>query len=213
MKINRLSSRHVVFANSMHPSWILNLHLIIGKKYNYIIDTGFGPENLDEIYDIGGMDRPYIIINSHFHWDHIWGNCNAKNFPIISHRLCPELISKSFDTYYEKNRQYACGHVTQQNPTILFDKELYFAEDKIRIFHTPGHTVDSISVYDEEEKVLNIADNIGDTGNSLIPDLDCGKEVYLKTLEIYKSLWLEKCICAHNDIFGKNIIDEILREM
>ena len=167
---------------------------------------------MEEIFAQGGLDKPYIIINSHFHWDHIWGNCAAKGFPIIAHKLCEELIDKHFDADFEENRQFARGNVIKQSPTLYFSSELYFAQDKIRLIHTPGHTIDSISVFDEEESILNIADNIGDAGCSLIPQLNCNEEIYRQSLLHYKSLNFEKCICSHNEIFGKDIIDKILAE-
>ena len=213
MEINYLSQRHVIFTSSRHNDWILHMHLIKGKKHNFIIDTGFGSDSIEELFVEGGGDKPYILINTHYHWDHIWGNCNRKNFPIIAHKLCNEFIDKYFDSDYKRNSQYACGNVKKQNPTLLFEKEIYFAEDKIRIIHTPGHTIDSISVFDEEEKILNVADNIGDTGNPLVPQLDCSREIYRQTLLLYKSLNFEKCVCAHNDIFDKNIADKILGEL
>ena len=213
MEINYLSKRHVIFTSNRNENWILHMHLIKGKKHNFIIDTGFGPDSVGEIFIEGGSDKPYILINTHYHWDHIWGNCNAKGFPIIAHKLCSELMDKNFEADYKRNIQYAHGNVQKQNPTILFEKEIYFAEDKIRVFHTPGHTIDSISIFDEEEKVLNAADNIGDTGNPLVPQLDCDLDTFRQTLMIYKALGFEKCVCAHNDVFGKDIIDEIFRKM
>ena len=213
MEINYLSRRHVIFTSNRHNDWVLHMHLIKGQKHNFIIDTGFGPKDVEAILEEGGLDKPYILINTHYHWDHIWGNCAVKGFPIIAHKLCPALIDNYFDSDYNRNSQYAHGIVNKQNPTILFEKELYFAEDKIRIIHTPGHTIDSISIFDEEEKVLNAADNIGDTGNPFVPQLDCSREIYLQTLLLYKSLDFEKCVCAHNDIFDKDIIDKILDEL
>ena len=213
MKINRLSRRHVIFTSTHHKDWILHMHLIKSQKHNFIIDTGFGPKNIEEIFAEGGRDKPYILINTHSHWDHIWGNCAAKGFPIVAHKLCSELMDKNFDSDYTRNSQYSQGNVIKQNPTVLFEKELYFPEDKIRLIYTPGHTIDSISIYDEQEKVLNAADNIGDIGNPLVPHLDCDEQIYKQTLLIYNSLGFETCICAHNDIFGKDIVNKILNEL
>ncbi|SHJ93000.1 hypothetical protein SAMN02745163_02853 [Clostridium cavendishii DSM 21758] len=45
-------------------------------------------------------------------------------------------------------------------PDFVFENELYFSEDKIKLFHIPGHTIDLISVLDEEDNVLLVGDNI-----------------------------------------------------
>ena len=55
----------------------------------------------------------------------------------------------------EKWEIYIMGEVEMCLPNLVFENAIYFPDDKIRIFHTPGHPIDSISVFDEEEKVLN----------------------------------------------------------
>ena len=40
MQITKVKNRGVLFTHS-NPGWDLNVYLIMGKKYNYIIDTEF----------------------------------------------------------------------------------------------------------------------------------------------------------------------------
>jgi len=42
MEIMKIKNRSVLFTDHNSSEWDLNLHLIKGKKYNYIIDTGLG---------------------------------------------------------------------------------------------------------------------------------------------------------------------------
>lgn len=42
MKIEKVKNRGVIFTYRKSPGWDLNLYLIMGKKYNYLIDTGLG---------------------------------------------------------------------------------------------------------------------------------------------------------------------------
>ena len=81
-------------------------------------------------------------------------------------------------------------------PNLVFDGSLYFPEDGVRVFYTPGHTVDCISVFDEVDRVLNAGDNIGDTMEELVPELKTEKAVYVKTLHMYQALDVGLCFGA-----------------
>lgn len=39
MKIRKIKNRGILFTHS-NPEWDLNVYLISGRKFNYIIDTG-----------------------------------------------------------------------------------------------------------------------------------------------------------------------------
>jgi len=147
MKIRKIKDREVLFTHS-NPGWDLNVYLIMGRKCNYIIDTGLGSLSIDPIKDyIKNDNKKTVVINTHYHWDHVWGNGSLKNCIIIS-QLCREMIQSKWEEVIEKNNQYRYGEVAIYLPNLVFEKELYFPEDKIKLFYTPGHTLDSISVID-----------------------------------------------------------------
>ncbi|MPN12311.1 hypothetical protein SDC9_159627 [bioreactor metagenome] len=77
-----------------------------GGKYNYIIDTGFGTLSIDPIkeYIDKNNNIPIIVINTHYHWDHIWGNNSLQNSMIISHKLCREMIKSTWEDSLHKNK-------------------------------------------------------------------------------------------------------------
>lgn len=214
MKIEKIKKRSVLFTFNRSTEWDLNLQLILGKRYNYIIDTGLGSLSIDPIKEYIKKDtKPIIVINTHYHWDHIWGNSSFKDCIIISHRLCREIIESKWDEMIRKNRYYIDGEVEKCLPNLVFEKELYFPEDKIRIIYTPGHTIDSISVLDEEEKVINAGDNIGDTIEEIVPQIKCEKEIYRDTLLRYKEMDFDTCISGHNVVLDKDVIDKIMIKM
>ena len=96
---------------------------------------------------------------------------------------------------------------------MVFEKELCFVEDKIKLFHTPGHTLDSISVLDEEEDILLIGDNVGDSIDDIIPSIYCEKDVYISTMRKYEEIDFDTCISGHNTILEKEVIGKILSMM
>jgi len=214
MIIKNIKNRSIIFTHENLPEWDLHLHLILGNKHNFLIDTGLGSLSVEPVKEVlKNSPKPLIVINSHYHWDHVWGNDVFKGSTIISHSLCREILEQRWEQMLEENGRYTFGTIEKELPNLTFNKELYFPEDKIRIFYTPGHTSDSISVLDEEEKILNVADNIGDNNDEIVPGLECGKDVYMDTLKIYKNIDFDTCISSHNKLLGKDVIDLILGKL
>ena len=212
MKIEKIKNRNVVFKYNV-GEWDLNIHLIIGNKYNYIIDTGLGSFSVAPIKEyLKNNSNPIILINTHYHWDHIWGNHSFSDCTIISHKLCRDIIVAKWDEMINKKKQYIKGDVQMCLPNLVFEDMLYFPDDKIKIIYTPGHTLDSISVLDEEDKVINVGDNIGDTIDEIVPSIESEKDVYIKTLLRYKDIDFDTCVSGHNSILGKEVFDMILTE-
>ncbi len=212
MKIERIKSRHIIFKYPV-TDWDLNIHLIMGDKYNYLIDTGLGSLSVAPIKEcLEGNKKPVIVINTHYHWDHVWGNHVFRDNLIISHTLCRETIAAQWERMLNRNRQYISGDAELCLPNLVFDDALYFPDDNIRIFHTPGHTADSISVLDEKEMVLDVGDNIGDNLDEIVPNVDTEKQVYIDTILKYQAIDFDTCVSGHNVVLEKGIFDRVLKE-
>lgn len=210
MEIKKIGSRNYM-ATCQLPGWDLNLHFILGNQRNYVIDTGLGAESMAPVKAfLADSDKPTVVVNTHHHWDHIWGNHCFPGSPILAHRLCRELTIKYWDIMLEENRQLAAGEVQCRLPDLVFDSELYFPEDGIRLLYTPGHSTDGISVFDEVDRVLNAGDNIGDTMEEIVPYLTTDAPTYLETIQKYKSLGALSCISGHNAVLGPDVFDRIL---
>jgi glyoxylase-like metal-dependent hydrolase (beta-lactamase superfamily II) len=212
MKVEKIKSRNIIFTYNIPDGWDLNLHLIMGSRYNYVVDTGLGSLSIAPVLEyIKGSEKPVLVINTHHHWDHIWGNHMFPESLILAHTLCRDRIDEKWEDMLKKSNSFLYGETGKQLPNLTFDSELYFAEDKIRLFYTPGHTKDSISVLDEADKVLNAGDNIGDSMEELIPSLECERAEYIQTLLNYKELDFEYCISGHNVVLDKSVIDKMLK--
>ncbi len=210
MKISKIKARGHLFTFEDF-GWDLNIYLITGKKYNYIIDTGLGSNYINPVWEyIKNDSKRTIVVNTHYHWDHIWGNTSLKDCLLISHKLCKDLMHTNWDEMLQKNQQYCCGNIKMTLPTLVFDEELYFVEDKIKLFHTPGHTPDSISILDEEDNVLILGDNVGDSMDNLLPSIYCEKSVYKATLKKYEELSFDTLVSGHNKVLNKQVIYKLL---
>ncbi|MFV0402043.1 MAG: MBL fold metallo-hydrolase [Oscillospiraceae bacterium] len=211
--VTQVSPRNLMYTYNLGP-WNLNLHLILGEHRSYVVDTGLGSETVAPILkELESRDKPVVVINTHFHWDHIWGNFCFPDSPVISHVLCREQADNLWDEMLQKNGGYIRGEVQKRLPDLVFTDSLSFPDDGIRLFYTPGHTVDGISVYDERDRVLNAGDNIGDEPDDIVPGLNEPEAVYRKTLEQYMALDVAACISGHNAVQGGDIFRRILAEL
>ena len=161
MEILNLSSNSKAFVFDELKPIPTAVYLIEGEKHQFLIDTFCGSGYLDDISkEISRCGKPLIVINTHHHWDHIWGNCTFPDAPIVSHTLCRQYIESEWEKQYNRDKHYIKGNATKTLPNITFQQELVFEEDGIVLFHTPGHSLDSISIYDRNYKILYGGDNL-----------------------------------------------------
>ena len=203
-----LSKRATVYKFDEINDYITYVYVIKSSKYIYVIDTFCGPDYMKEIIeDIKNSINHTLVINTHFHWDHIWGNCAFNKCNIISHSLCPVMIDKSWDEMYYDNKMYIKGEMTKRLPDTIFDNILDFPADNIKIFHSPGHTVDSISIFDSEDNFLYVGDNL-ERPRVFVesPDID----TYIKTITDYLKYNAKNIFAGHTlDLNEKDIHDTV----
>jgi len=210
MQITKLSERNILFTVPEDAEGgFVHMGLILGKKHNFIIDTGMGESNINAIRDyIGDDSKPIIAIITHAHWDHMFGNSALKDEIIVSHALCREIMDSEWDTKTKDNietkRDYIDAEIHKCLPNLVFEGSMCFPEDGIRLFHTPGHTDDSINVYDAVGKVLYAADNFGAEDGEACLWMD--DEPAERMIAQYKQLDFEICVPSHSEPQTREII-------
>ena len=165
MQIQKITNRNITFTANESAESTVTIGLIRGKAHNFIIDTGTGGGFAQAILDyLVGDPLPIIVVNTHHHWDHVYGNWMFDGKEIIAHKLCPRLMDAEWETKLTKLKAegaYLLGEVHKHLPNRLIDAPLHFAKDGVLIFPTPGHSADCISILDEIDKVLYVGDNFG----------------------------------------------------
>ena len=80
-----------------HPSYDLNVGLIVGDERCAVIDTraarSEGTELAAAVRDVTAL--PWVVVNTHAHFDHFLGNVAFPDAPIWSSRRCAEVIATS----------------------------------------------------------------------------------------------------------------------
>jgi glyoxylase-like metal-dependent hydrolase (beta-lactamase superfamily II) len=212
LNIKKIHNRGVLFSfdelNQPPFNCITNIYVIIGENNYYVCDTYLGPYYIKKIKSYLEASyglKEYVVFNSHHHWDHIWGNCEFGDSKIISHEKCKELINKYGEEDLEfHKKQFAIDEIEILSPNVTFKDKIMVEKDGLEFFYSPGHSEDSSSCFDYEDKTLFVGDNIDDP----IPSFFCWHEleIYKSTLEDYLSYNPERVIQSHGDVMSSDII-------
>jgi glyoxylase-like metal-dependent hydrolase (beta-lactamase superfamily II) len=212
MEVKKIGRRRYLFTfdDLLEMGCPTNVYVIIGNSYIFICDTYLGPDYMVEVKeyiykDKGVRQLPIIVFNSHSDWDHIWGNSAFSSSIIIAHQKCRENIDLEWEKGYQKHHKYAKGLVQKVLPNLTFTGELTFPEEGIKFFYTPGHTRDSASCLDIQEKILFVGDNV-EAPHPYFQTADRG--LYLSTLNSYLEMDLDWIIPGHGEPCGKDLVIE-----
>lgn len=143
-----------------------------------IIDCGcYGDEEFLELKGFLSENslKPIMLLNTHMHLDHIFGNANVfSEYGLLTHASAEE----------ESNRISATSHammfgMTMEEPPqigtfITKNQVIKFGDINIRALTVPGHTAGSIAYYFEDHGLVFTGDALfaGSIGRSDLPGGD-----------------------------------------
>lgn len=169
-------------------------YLIIGEEKAMLIDTGFGVGSLKEVVD-GITDKPLILLNTHGHPDHGGGNAEFGS-PFLRAEDNERYADKcAFETRLEEAGHWGIPDIAEQllptppAPTALEENAVFDLGGRmLRVIHTPGHTLGSICIYDEETGALFTGDNTNARGIFLDGEWGSTVTEYLASMEKIRNL-------------------------
>lgn len=169
------------------------VYALMKKNTVYILDTYCGSAYMD-IIKADYPDSRFIVINTHYHFDHIWGNYSFSNCPIYAHQTCREMIRKHGEQDMRMQVQYFQGVQKLVLPNHCFDGDLIALSDDLLLLYTPGHSIDGISLYDQKQNALFVGDNLEQPLIQIDGEL---LNEYKKTLEFYLTLPINHIYAGH----------------
>ncbi len=180
-----------------------NVYLIKSEKIA-IVDTGTGfysknlINDLEKEIDIGEIE--YIIL-THEHFDHCGGAEELKelsNSKIVAHENSSYII--------EEGLNISASFFNAIQPKVEIDlkvkggEKIDLGDIELKIFHTPGHSKGSISIYEEESKSLFSGDTVFTDGNVGRTDFFGGDFEELKSsIKILCSLEVKNLYPGHGE--------------
>lgn len=198
-----------------------NCAIMETDRYIFVIDTFTGPEAMRDLLNFineRGRKKQLYVINTHSHFDHIWGNCAFPNATVVAHMLCSfkmkQEAKETLEQIRKSNPEWIKGNVRIVYPDIVFTDRLCFYDNDyiIELQHLPGHSSDSIAVFLYPHGVCFAGDIVEDPFPLLQEiEQDSHIDVYLKSLKKLKERGLSKIIPGHGSIFDPFIIHENLK--
>jgi glyoxylase-like metal-dependent hydrolase (beta-lactamase superfamily II) len=150
--------------DGMGDSWI---YLIVGPEKAMIIDTSFGVGDLKGLVKKLVGDMPLIVVNTHSHFDHAYGNfqfdrvyCHEYELPLLKSKMNPHIWDYLFDengnciwTEFDRNdivpfREYELIGVTDG---YRFDLGGSY---EIELVFLPGHSPGHAGFLDKQNRIL-----------------------------------------------------------
>ena len=205
MELQWLGKRNLTVA--FQEPFYTTTHLIFGDHRVYVCDTFLGPDSMKHIAKIinenGHKDKQIVVFNSHADWDHVWGNCYFEDAIILAHRECKTRMKTEWEEELKRNQEHQQGKVTMALPTTVFDTDYIFKDDGVEFFHSPGHTIDSSSCYDQREKILFVGDNV-ESDIPYVNNLDF--DIYISSLENYLTREWTHLVPGHDPVQTDDIL-------
>ncbi len=161
----------------------VNMYLFDGMDHAILIDTGFGQGNIRKLVD-SIVNKPVEVILTHGHGDHVGG---ASQFECLyGHPLDFSLYDR--DVSLQKRKILK---------PVSDNDYIYNGYFKFRIIHTPGHTNGSISLLEENRRMMFVGDNM-----SYTPVYMCLPDSSMDKFE--HSLRVTKDLCKAQDVLYAN---------
>lgn len=156
-----------------YESLDLNVGIVIGTAAVLVIDTRASHRQADElITELGRLTSLSIgwVVNTHFHWDHTWGNARFRPAPMWGHENCrTEMMEHGEEarsrvlSWMPREHHDAVREVEIVPPDHTFAAAVTLDLGNRRVdleYHGRAHTNSDITVAVPDADVLFIGDMI-----------------------------------------------------
>jgi len=173
----------------------------------FVIDTLTGPQAMSPVrafLEERAAARRLTVVNTHHHWDHVYGNALFAGGEIVAHDACPGRMEDLARGAGEPAPPPPNEGVPL--PNVTFSAGLTYVDGScsLRLLHAPGHTPDSIVAFLEPGGVLFA----GDALEWPLPSLSDARGVsdWLRTLAVLARLRPTVCLPSHGPAMGPELM-------
>jgi glyoxylase-like metal-dependent hydrolase (beta-lactamase superfamily II) len=134
---------------------------VVGDRAVAVVDTMSSPQLAEGMLAALGDDltgRALVVVNTHQHHDHTWGNC-AVPAPVIAHPAGPAIaLGAAAARFLEERRaaeaRFARVRIVPPTVTVPDGAEVHLGGLTLVLVHAPGHTPDHLAVWIPELRLL-----------------------------------------------------------
>ena len=181
--------------------------VVLTRRRAFVIDTLTRPADMEPARALlhhEGSGRRLVVVNTHHHWDHVYGNAAFAGEEIVAHDACPGLLAARLGGTGEVPPPPAEGVPL---PSLTFAAHLTYADgaETIRLIHAPGHSEDSVVVFLDGGRILFAGDalewplpSLGQHGRAAL---------WLRTIRRLRELGPELIVPSHGPAMGRELLD------
>ncbi len=166
MQRERVADEIYVFSSELYAQ--VTAGALITSEGAILIDTLLFPEEAHAIKNFleVRLDCPVrYVINTHYHADHTYGTCFFPEAQVVAHARCYELLDTKGRQGLEQTQRSApeLRDISLVLPHLVFDSgvmSIHLGNKTVELWHSPGHSPDSIVVLVKEDRVLFAADTL-----------------------------------------------------
>lgn len=152
---------------------------------------------------------PTLVVNTHHHGDHTFGNCVTNPAPIISHEYARQRILSTGLETMSLTPTVDFGDLVLAAPTITVESRtrLYVGAIEVHLLHLGvAHTAGDLVVWLPESRVLYAGDILFNGGTPFL--IDGSLSTYDRVLDEIRDLDPRVIVPGHGDPAGTELIDD-----
>jgi glyoxylase-like metal-dependent hydrolase (beta-lactamase superfamily II) len=209
MQRERVADDIYIFTSDLYAQ--VTAGVIVTSEGVVVIDTLAYPEEtrlIKRFIDNRLGAKVRYVINTHFHADHTTGTCFLKGDHVVSHARCRALLDQRGRASLESSRENSeeMQDVELVLPDMVFDgvMTLHVGSKTLQLWHSPGHSPDSIVCLVKEDRVLFAADTL----MPLPYFVDGSYDDFLNSLKDLQGRNFENVIQGHGEVILRGEIEE-----
>ncbi|MCC7451674.1 MAG: MBL fold metallo-hydrolase [Anaerolineae bacterium] len=210
MQRERVADDIYVFTSEIYVQ--VTAGVVLTSDGAILIDTLVFPEETRAIKNFveGRLGCPVkYVINTHYHADHTYGTCFFPQATVVAHTRCYDLLgTRGRDGLEQAKLSMPELHSVQLAlPHLVFDNKmftLHLGNKTLQLWHTPGHSPDSIVCLVKEDRVLFAADTLMPVPYFIDGDFDD----FVHSLQSLQNCSFENVVQGHGEIILRGEVEE-----
>jgi glyoxylase-like metal-dependent hydrolase (beta-lactamase superfamily II) len=216
---NTWDTRVRMFSAANESGSEVDCFVVLTERYAVVIDTFSTPEDAAQMMELVRPqleNRQLLVVNTHQHYDHVWGNslfavCKEFAAPILASELSREPARAQDAKLLQKQAEESrFAGLQLLEPNLYFRGEFLIdgGDLSLRLIPAPGHTPDQIVVWIPELSILLAADALEVPFPYVANPTDL--PVMLETMRRLQALNPKTVLPCHGGVHDASLIDRNL---
>lgn len=146
---------------------------VLGDEGVLLVDTRSSLRQADELRrDLAALTRQpaTLVVNTHHHWDHAWGNARFRGLPVWAHERCGARLAALDDAAFAAEAAGIVADVAAEgDPALAAALAAEFEATRAEGIHVPDRIVATEATLDWDGRRIELRHlGLGHTDNDLV---------------------------------------------